>query len=120
MQNQEIVRQAQVPVKVSCVLTEHNVEEIDEFLERCQAIGLKRLVFRQLCGETRRWNVLRHLLQKSTYRHNPVYDYHGLEVTYWNFHQTSSTSLNLFSDGTISPNYLLASVRHPQEITWTT
>jgi hypothetical protein len=36
-----------------------------------------------------------------------VYDYDGMEVTHWDFHRMSSTSLNLFADGTISAEYLL-------------
>jgi molybdenum cofactor biosynthesis enzyme MoaA len=104
----EIVRQAQVPVKVSCLVNEHNIGEVAEFLEKCQAIGLKRLVFRQMYGDTRQRDILGHLPQVSIYRHNPVYDYHEMEVTYWNFQQTSSRSLNLFSDGTISSDYLLS------------
>jgi hypothetical protein len=70
-------------------------------------VGVKRLVLRQLYGASQEWNMLSHLSPQSTYRNNPVYDYHGLEVTYWRFDQTTSTSLNLFSDGTISANYLL-------------
>jgi molybdenum cofactor biosynthesis enzyme MoaA len=103
----EIIQQAETPVKVSAVINEHNVHEVDEFLARCGAIGVKRLVFRRLYGDTREWPILWDLPQKSTYRNNPVYDYHGMEVTYWNFHTTGSTSLNLFSDGTISDRYLL-------------
>ncbi len=103
----EIVRQAQFPVKISCVINEHNIGELDEFLERCGAIGIKRLVLRQLYGDPRRWDILPQLTPISFYRHNPVYDYYGMEVTYWRFDQTTSSSLNLFSDGTISSNYLL-------------
>jgi hypothetical protein len=103
----EIVRQAQVPVKVSCLINEHNVGEVDEFLERCRDTGIERLVFRQMYGDTREWGILGNLPQVSVHRHNPVYDYEGMEVTYWNFYQTTSQSLNLFSDGTISPHYLL-------------
>jgi molybdenum cofactor biosynthesis enzyme MoaA len=107
----EIVRQAQVPVKVSCLINEHNVGEVNEFLGRCRDIGIERLVFRKLYGDTRKWGILGDLPQVSVHRHNPVYDYQGMEVTYWNFDQTSSRSLNLFSDGTISPHYLLTRAR---------
>jgi molybdenum cofactor biosynthesis enzyme MoaA len=103
----EIVRQAQVPVKVSCVINEHNIMDLEEFLERCGAMDIKRVVLRQLYGDTRRWPILPRLTPVFFYRDNPVYDYHGLEVTHWRFDQTTSTSLNLFSDGTISADYLL-------------
>lgn len=102
-----IVRQAQVPVKVSCVINEHNIKDLEEFLERCGAMGIKRVVLRQLYGDTRSWPILPRLTPVSFYRGNPVYHYHGLEVTYWRFDQTASTSLNLFSNGTISADYLL-------------
>ena len=38
---------------------------------------------------------------------NPVYDWHGIEVTHWQFESTTSTAVNLFPDGTISTDYLL-------------
>jgi hypothetical protein len=107
----EIVRQAAIPLKISCVINEHNVAEIPEFLDRCGALGLKRLVLRQLYGDPRTWPILSRLPLKSSYRNNPVYDYHGLEVTYWRFDQTDSTSLNLFSDGTISAAYHLTQAK---------
>jgi len=103
-----IVRRATIPVKVSCVLTEDNVGEVDDFLARCHAIGVRRLVFRRLYGDTRRWRILQNLPQVGVYRRNPVYDYRGMEVTYWDFGNTTSTSLNLFSNGLISDRYLLA------------
>ena len=43
----------------------------------------------------------------AAYRENPVYEYGGMEVTCWDFTQSTSRSLNLFSDGTISAEYLL-------------
>lgn len=103
----EIMRQATVPIKVSCIVNEDNVTEIDDFLAHCHSIGIKRLVLRQLYGETRRWDILNKVPQVRVYRRNPVYDYQGMEVTYWSFEATSSTSLNLFSNGLISPHYLL-------------
>jgi len=105
----EIMRQAEVPVKISCVINEHNINEVDEFLEHCHKIGIKRVVFRQLYGDTRRWNILQHLPKMTTYHNNPIGNYHGIEVTFWNFLHTRSRSLNLFSNGVISPHYLLTS-----------
>jgi molybdenum cofactor biosynthesis enzyme MoaA len=105
----EIMRQANVPVKVSCVINEHNIREAEEFLDRCGQIGIKRVVFRQLYGDTRRWNIFPRLTPVATYHGNPVFSYHGIQVTLWDFHQTHSRSLNLFSNGLINPHYLLAS-----------
>ena len=102
-----IVRMAHIPVKVSCVVHEHNADRIEEFLDRCREIDVRRLVLRQMHGDTRQWDILQGHSPVRTFRDNPVYDYHGMEVTYWNFGCTTSTSLNLFSDGTISSEYLL-------------
>jgi len=109
-----IVRAARVPVKVSCVINEHNAGQVDTFLAHCREIGLRRVVLRQLYGDHRRWDVLPHHSPVSTYRNNPVYDWDGMEVTWWDFDRTTSTSLNLFSDGTISTEYLLARAKTAQ------
>jgi molybdenum cofactor biosynthesis enzyme MoaA len=106
-----IVRSARVPVKVSRVIDEHNAGQADAFLACCREIGVRRVVLRQLYGDHRRWDLLSHRSPVRTYRDNPVYDWDGMEVTWWDFGRTASTSLNLFSDGTISGEYLLAKAR---------
>lgn len=102
-----ILRHARIPVKVSCILTEANIAELDGFLTRCRAIGVERVVLRRLLGETREWPVLPDRQPDGHYRGNPVYDYDGMEVTYWNFDTSESTSINLFADGTLGSSYLL-------------
>ena len=36
---------------------------------------------------------------------NPQYDFHGLEVTYWDVHYTAVSSVNLYANGRISTDY---------------
>lgn len=108
----EILRRSRVQVKVSCVVTEANRGEIPDFLRRCQAIGIERLVLRKLYGELRGWEELldseaTKLVCRGNYRGNPVYDLGGMEVTLWDFDVTASRSINLFADGTISSAYRL-------------
>jgi hypothetical protein len=102
-----IINSAAIPVKVSCVVNEHNVSEIDSFLAECRRIGVRRLVVRKLYGETRRWDILRHLPVVSMFRGNPVMDYQGMEVGYWDFDASECRSINLFADGTLGRSYLL-------------
>jgi hypothetical protein len=45
---------------------------------------------------------------RPAYRGNAVYAYGDIEVTLWDFEHTTSTALNLFANGQISANYLLA------------
>lgn len=108
----QIVRCAGPPIKVSCVLTSHNIAETADFLYRCRQVGVHRVVLRKLVGERRPWRALLNpqalgLVFRCEHRRNPVYDYEGMEVTAWDFEHSSSASLNLFSSGLISDRYLL-------------
>ena len=143
-----ILRSAHIPVKVSCLVTEENAHQIEDFLARCRDMGVQRVVIRRrylapsqgmgrvepagrerqrlksLLQTRKRMRVLLQteeqigaILQEelrvtgcrpvAVYRGNPIYEYGGMEVTCWDFAQSTSTSLNLFSDGTISAEYLL-------------
>ena len=102
-----IVRAARIPVKISCVVNEHNVEEIDDFIAECHRIGIRRLVFRKLYGDTRPWNILQGLPVTNMFKGNPVRDYRGMEITSWDFDRSECRSINLFPDGTLGSSYLL-------------
>lgn len=104
----KILAAAKIPVKVSCVVNEHNAQEVDEFLRELAAFGVKRAVLRRLYGDRREFNLLANFSPVRFYRDNPVYEVDGLEVTAWNFDTTTSRSINLFADGTIGTSYLLA------------
>jgi MoaA/NifB/PqqE/SkfB family radical SAM enzyme len=104
---ERILARARIPVKVSCIVNEHNIAEIPVFLDRCAALGVKRVVLRRLFGETRPWRLLEDSSPVSKFRGNPVHDVAGMEVTVWDFDTTRLASLNLFADGTIGSSYLL-------------
>ncbi len=74
-------------------------------------LGVGRLVLRKLYAEKRSWEALLPgdltLFKAGEYRGNPVYGYQGMEITLWDFEGTESTSINLFSSGVISDQYLL-------------
>ena len=103
----QILRRATIPVKISAVLTEHNAPGLEAFIEQCHALGVRRLVLRRLFGDTRRWAVLAGQTPVRVFRNNPVFDFRGMEVTYWDFHDATSRSVNLFADGTLGTDYLL-------------
>ncbi len=106
-----ILAEAEIPVKISCVVNEHNAAEVDGFLERLAELGVKRAVLRRLFGDGRVWNILPGREVVRHYRENPVFDVNGMEVTWWNFDTTTSRSINLFADGTIGSSYLLTETR---------
>jgi oxygen-independent coproporphyrinogen-3 oxidase len=105
----EIVRRARVPIKVSCVVDQGNAPEIGDFMARCRAAGVKRLVLRKLYGTREDLVDLNGLLRIGEFAGNPIYDRGGMTVAYWDFGRASLRSLNLFADGTIGGKYLLAS-----------
>lgn len=102
-----ILAASKIPVKVSCVLDTPNLAEIDGFLARCAALGVRRVVLRRLFGETRRLSVLEGRAPVGSFQGNPVYDVGGMEVTYWDFDDARFRSLNLFADGTLGDAYRL-------------
>ncbi len=108
-----ILAAARVPVKLSCLVNEDNRAELPSFLERCQALGVERLVLRYLFGETRRWQLIQGEPTRF-FRRNPVYQLGQMEVTVWSFDDTSARSLNLFPDGTLSDRYLLTEAHQEQ------
>lgn len=111
-----IVARARIPVKVSCVVDTPNASSLDAFVDRCQRIGVRRLVVRKLFGETRTWDILRDLPVVGAFRGNPVMDCRGMEVTYWDFDVAAMQSVNLFPDGTLGTSYLLTETREIQSL----
>lgn len=104
---ERIIGSSAIPLKISTVITEHNAAGMDDFILRLAGMGIKRIALRQLAGDGRRWKFLESMVPMRFYRGNPVYLWHGAEVTHWNFDTTESQSINLFSDGTVGSSYLL-------------
>jgi pyruvate-formate lyase-activating enzyme len=104
---ERILERAAIPVKVSAVVNEHNEPRVEDFLERCREIGVRRLVLRRLFPDSRPWPAFAGLRPAGSYRGNPVMDSLGMEVTLWRFEASTCRSLNLFADGTLGSSYLL-------------
>jgi hypothetical protein len=68
------------------------------------------MVLRKLFGETQDWNLFPNLKPVRYFGANPVYEVEGMEVTIWDFSASTVKCLNLFSDGTISPEYQLTQI----------
>lgn len=110
-----ILEQSRTPVKLSCVLTEANVDEVEEYLATAAALGIRRVALRpELTVSKGSWRYpeLSVLCDHDPIRWhsgNPVFDIDGVEVTVWTFDEVVGQSLNLFADGTLSEEYLLGS-----------
>jgi molybdenum cofactor biosynthesis enzyme MoaA len=103
-----IMNAANIPVKISTLLTEQNIPEISSIIMRCRELGISRMVLRTLYGETRAWNIFPSLQPVRYFAGNPVYEVDGLEVTVWDFAASQIRCLNLFSDGSISEEYQIS------------
>lgn len=104
----EVLQRAAIPVKVSTLVTSDNRAEVPEILRRCRELGVRRLVLRQLYGETSPNNFFPGLGPVRTFGGNPVFELDGLEVTVWDFGRSALRCLNLFSDGSVTDSYELA------------
>jgi len=113
----KLLQSAQTPVKLSCLVTDDNRDEITEYVNHCASLGLRRVVLRKRIGEERSWRqllgeTLNDWQPAGEYRDNPIYQADGIEITLWDFATTTSASVNLFSSGEISQEYHL-SAPHP-------
>ncbi|MBN2381959.1 radical SAM protein [bacterium] len=102
-----IFKMATVPLKVSVLITDDNRDELDQIMERCQAEGIRRLVFRQLYGASNKIDPLYGKRPVRYFGGNPVYRCGNMEITVWDFRRTRLSCFNLFSDGRISAEYTL-------------
>ncbi|MBD3309472.1 radical SAM protein [candidate division KSB3 bacterium] len=103
----KIVEGASIPIKISTLITGHNICEIPAILARCREVGIHRMVLRKLYGDPREWNLFPDHTPIRYFGGNPVYELDGMEVTIWDFSASQVRCLNLFSDGTISQEYQL-------------
>jgi MoaA/NifB/PqqE/SkfB family radical SAM enzyme len=103
-----IVRAATIPLKVSCVLDARNAPEVPDFLARLADLGITRVVFRKIFGTQEDHVDFDALLPRiGAYNGNPLYGFRGMTVGYWDFDAATSTSVNLFPDGTLGTSYRL-------------
>jgi cyclic pyranopterin phosphate synthase len=108
-----ILRDVRVPVKVSTTVTRDNVDEVEELLAGCAALGVRRVALRRVYDAATgssddSLRILDDRAPVRTFAGNPVFDIDGVEVTLWDFGRSELMCLNLFADGTISGDYLLS------------
>ncbi|CAF4813708.1 unnamed protein product, partial [Rotaria magnacalcarata] len=46
-----------VPIKLSCILTEDNIYQIEEYLQIAKQLGIRRIALRHIYGDDRRWPI---------------------------------------------------------------
>lgn len=112
---QSIVSSADIPIKVSILVSEKNVDEIPGLIGYCGEIGIRRVVLRKLYDGTSPDIPVQRWKETGEYGGNPVYDVEGVEVTVWDFSRTQLRCLNLFPDGRIEDSYLLAPKKEDRE-----
>jgi len=107
-----ILALSKIPIKISVLINEHNSHDIQKFLDKAAKVGVQRIVFRKLFGETRPFEEILDmditgLTLEKKFMNNPVYSYKQMEVTFWDFDATENMVYNLFANGNIYKGYLL-------------
>jgi MoaA/NifB/PqqE/SkfB family radical SAM enzyme len=102
-----LLARARIPIKVSTLVTAHNVHELPALLARLRELDLTRAVLRRCVGEAQRWPLLTEHRPVRWFGGNPVYDLDGLEVSIWDFAATALDCVNLYSDGRLEDSYRL-------------
>jgi len=110
---ERIVAATEIPLKISTLVTPHNRAELPEIIARCAALGIWRMVLRRPFGEIATADLLPQHRPERSFAGMPVYLVDGVEVTVWDFARCQLDCLNLYSDGTISEDYLLAASPPP-------
>lgn len=102
-----LMARSRIPIKVSTLVTAHNVEQVPTLLKQFRELGLNRAVLRRCVGEDQHWPLLTDRTPTRWFGGNPVYDLDGLEVSVWDFAGTSLDCVNLYSDGRLENSYRL-------------
>ena len=111
----EIMSITKAPVKLSCIVTQDNYSQVSDYIRTASSLGIKRIAFRYVYRNEKRWGLFDGHTPVREHCGNPVYQIDNVEVTHWTFEDYSKSSLNLFSDGTISPHYLLSDAPQPSD-----
>jgi molybdenum cofactor biosynthesis enzyme MoaA len=112
-----------IPQRVATVVTQHNADEILDLIRfvskypQVQYFQVRRVStdtrFEQLKDDIAAFdalleNVIRpHFLQTGEFELAPLFDIHGVEVSFWKTVETTANSLNYFSNGVISDEYFI-------------
>jgi molybdenum cofactor biosynthesis enzyme MoaA len=105
---ERIVRELTVPLKISTIITDDNLQEIPSIVARCKALGVSRMVLRKQYHERRDWDFFPNQRPCKYFAGNPVYSLDGMEIAIWDFQKSTLQCLNLFSDGAITEDYEIA------------
>jgi len=107
-----ILQHINLPLKISCIVTQENKDDIASFVQQCYTLWIKRLTFRRLYQDMTHRNEyldIKRLWWKKIrdFANNPVYDFDGLEITLRTFERSDISCFNLYSNWRISDKYLL-------------
>jgi molybdenum cofactor biosynthesis enzyme MoaA len=99
-----ILRESNIPIKLSMLITPFNVNEIEEYISKAREVDVKRIVIRKLKGRDKEFPIEKmHPFTGKEKRGEifgwPIYDFGGIEVTICGFDNSNAKGLFLFSDG---------------------
>ncbi|MCB1159436.1 MAG: radical SAM protein [Leptospiraceae bacterium] len=105
-----LINKLSIPLKVSILYTKENQFELEEMLDCFLEMGVRRLVLRKVSGFEGPDNPFQNQVPLRYFGNNPVYEFRGMELSWWDFEKSSLSCLNLFADGRLSQEYNLQEV----------
>jgi MoaA/NifB/PqqE/SkfB family radical SAM enzyme len=103
-------------LKANVVLCPETVQSGDIFntIDTCLEAGIQVVNFREPYGQPHIGDPCGgKLALERIHLGMPSYDYHGMEVTYWDVHYVEVESINLYANGTISSLYPITKGHDP-------
>lgn len=96
-----------VPVWANVVLCPETVEsgDIIHTLAALKNAGIPKVNLREPYGQAHIGNPMVRWAPSGELFGNPVYNFHGMEVVYWDVHSTEVKSVNLYANGRVSLDY---------------
>ncbi len=101
-----VINNSMIPIKLSMILTEHNFGQEKDYILHAAELGIKRVIIRKLFGKENEFSLLEYETPKRFIYKNPVYEIDGVEVTVWNYSDSSAKAIYLFPDGSIRHSFI--------------
>jgi len=93
----------EMPIKINIVLCPETLNDIPNTLNILADTGIKKVNLREPYGQPHIGSPLSNPISERLGM--PVYNWKGMDVTYWDVHYVEVESVNLYANGTVSETY---------------
>jgi MoaA/NifB/PqqE/SkfB family radical SAM enzyme len=102
----KIIQISKIPIKLSMLLTEDNKYQVNEYIKNSQELGIKKILIRKLFEKEKEISIFEKEKEIGKVFGNPIYYFNNIEITIWNYSESTIKGLYLFPDGSLKNNYV--------------